>query len=202
MSDIHTPHRIQTVVIGGGQAGLSVGYHLSRRGLEFVILESHGRVGDSWRQRWDSLRLFTPARFDGLVGMRFPAPSDTFPTKDEMADYLEAYAAHFNLPVQTGVTVDRQDTVFAELSEDPGDDTRVIAVGRLVLEPTEDSALVPGGRWVHHQHKGPVADIGDSFGAMFDFADAQGETVGALTLDVGYERDGEEHVHQLYVQLV
>ena len=107
MSDIHTPHRIQTVVIGGGQAGLSVGYHLARRGLEFVILESHRRVGDSWRQRWDSLRLFTPARFDGLVGMRFPAPSDMFPTKDEMADYLEAYAAHFNLPVLTGVTVDR-----------------------------------------------------------------------------------------------
>ncbi len=107
MSNIHTPHRIQTVVIGGGQAGLSVGYHLARRGLEFVILESHRRVGDSWRQRWDSLRLFTPARFDGLVGMRFPAPSDTFPTKDEMADYLEAYAAHFNLPVQIGVTVDR-----------------------------------------------------------------------------------------------
>ena len=107
MSDIHTPHRIQTVVIGGGQAGLSVGYHLARRGLEFVILESHRRVGDSWRQRWDSLRLFTPARFDGLVGMPFPAPPDTFPTKDEMADYLEAYAAHFNLPVQTGVTVDR-----------------------------------------------------------------------------------------------
>ena len=97
---------------------------------------------------------------------------------------------------------DDEDTVFAELSEDPGDDTRVIAVGRLVVEPTEDSALVPGGRWVHHQHNGPVADIGDSFGAMFAFADAQGETVGALTLDVGYERDGEEHVHQLYVQLV
>ena len=96
---------------------------------------------------------------------------------------------------------DDEDTVFAELNEDPGDGTRVIAVGRLVSEPTEDSALVPGGRWLSHQHDGPVADIGDSFGAMFDFADAQGETAGALTLDVGYERDGEEHVHQLYVQL-
>ena len=85
MSNIHTPHCIQTVVIGGGQAGLSVGYHLARRGLEFVILESHRRVGDSWRQRWDSLRLFTPARFDGLVGMRFPAPSDTFQPIDRDA---------------------------------------------------------------------------------------------------------------------
>ena len=102
MSNIHTPHRIQTVVIGGGQAGLSVGYHLARRGPSSSF-SSRTAIGDSWRQRWDSLRLFTPARFDGLVGMRFPAPSDTFPTKDEMADYSEAYAAHFNLPVQTGV---------------------------------------------------------------------------------------------------
>src|SRR5688572_3808494 len=107
MTDIRKPHRVQTVIIGGGQAGLSVGYHLARRGLEFVILESHRRVGDSWRQRWDSLRLFTPARFDGLAGMPFPAPPHSFPTKDEMADYLEAYASRFRLPVRTGVRVDR-----------------------------------------------------------------------------------------------
>jgi hypothetical protein len=97
---------------------------------------------------------------------------------------------------------DSEDTVFAEFSEDPGDGTRVIVVGRLVSEATEDSTYVPGGRWVHHTHEGPVADIGDSYGAMFDFADAQGETVGTLTLDVGYEPDGLEHVHQLYLQLV
>jgi putative flavoprotein involved in K+ transport len=99
--------RIQTVVIGGGQAGLAAGYHLARRGLPFVILEANQRVGDSWRERWDSLRLFTPARFDGLPGMRFPAAAWTFPTKDEMADYLETYAAKFELPVRTGVRVDR-----------------------------------------------------------------------------------------------
>jgi putative flavoprotein involved in K+ transport len=107
MTDIRKPRRVQTVVIGGGQAGLSVGYHLARRSPDFVILESHQRIGDSWRRRWDSLRLFTPARFDGLVGMPFPAPPGAFPTKDEMADYLEAYAIRFKLPVQTGVTVDR-----------------------------------------------------------------------------------------------
>jgi putative flavoprotein involved in K+ transport len=99
---------IQTVIIGAGQAGLSAGYHLSRRGLPFVILEANERIGDSWRRRWDSLRLFTPARFDGLDGMRFPAASrNTFPTKNEMADYLEAYAKRFQLPVRTGVKVDR-----------------------------------------------------------------------------------------------
>ena len=102
-----TSERVQVVVIGGGQAGLSVGYCLAQRGLSFVILEANPRVGDSWRKRWDSLRLFTPARYDGLIGLPFPAPPDSFPTKDEMADYLEAYATHFNLPVRTGVKVDR-----------------------------------------------------------------------------------------------
>jgi putative flavoprotein involved in K+ transport len=98
--------RIQTVVIGGGQAGLSVGYYLAQRGLPFVILDANSRIGDVWRNRWDSLRLFTPARYDGLAGMPFPAPPHSFPTKDQMADYLEAYAARFDLPVRTGVRVD------------------------------------------------------------------------------------------------
>jgi putative flavoprotein involved in K+ transport len=95
------------IVIGGGQSGLSAGYHLARTGARFAILEAHTRIGDSWRQRWDSLRLFTPAKFSGLDGMPFPAPRNSFPTKDEMADYLEAYARRFNLPVRTGVRVQR-----------------------------------------------------------------------------------------------
>jgi putative flavoprotein involved in K+ transport len=95
------------IVIGGGQAGLSVGYYLARAGLHFTILDANERVGDSWRKRWDSLRLFTPAKLDGLAGMPFPAPRNSFPTKDEMADYLEAYAARFRLPVRNGVRVDR-----------------------------------------------------------------------------------------------
>ena len=98
--------RVDTIVVGGGQSGLAVGYHLARRGLPFVILDAHQRVGDAWRTRWDSLRLFTPAGYDGLPGMRFPAPRTTYPTKDEMADYLEAYAQRFELPVRTGVRVD------------------------------------------------------------------------------------------------
>jgi len=102
-----TCERLQVVVIGGGQAGLSVGYCLAQRGLSFVILESNARVGDSWRKRWDSLRLFTPAKYDGLIGLPFPAPPFSFPTKDEMADYLEGYARHFALPVRTGVKVER-----------------------------------------------------------------------------------------------
>lgn len=95
------------LVVGAGQAGLSVGYHLARCGVRnFLLLNAHDRVGDAWRQRWDSLRLFTPAKYDGLDGMRFPAPPRSYPTKDEMADYLEGYARRFRLPVRNGIRVD------------------------------------------------------------------------------------------------
>jgi putative flavoprotein involved in K+ transport len=99
--------RYGTVVVGGGQAGLSVGYHLTKRELPFMILDANDRIGDAWRNRWDSLRLFTPCRYSGLAGMPFPGVPQAFPTKDEVADYLEAYAARFELPVRTGVRVDR-----------------------------------------------------------------------------------------------
>jgi putative flavoprotein involved in K+ transport len=99
--------RIETVVVGAGQAGLSVGHHLARRGRPFVILDEQQCVGDNWRRYYDSLRLYSPARLDGLPGMRFPAPSWTFPTKDQTADYLEEYAARFDLPVRNGARVER-----------------------------------------------------------------------------------------------
>lgn len=99
--------RHDVVVIGAGQAGLSVGYHLQRKGIEHVILDGAARIGDVWRSRWDSLRLFTPAKFDSLDGYRFPAHKDSFPTKDEMADYLESYAEKFGLPVRLNERVKR-----------------------------------------------------------------------------------------------
>jgi putative flavoprotein involved in K+ transport len=98
--------RFETVIVGGGQAGLSTGYHLARRGRTFVILDARERIGDSWRTRWDSLRVFTPARYSGLPGWDFPASPLTYPTKDAIAEYLEAYAARFELPVRSGVEVD------------------------------------------------------------------------------------------------
>jgi putative flavoprotein involved in K+ transport len=107
MNGVSDAERIETVVVGAGQAGLSVGYHLARHGRSFVILDANERIGDAWRQRWDSLRLFTPARYDGLDGMPFPGPAHSFPTKDDVADYLELYAAGFGLPVRTGVRVER-----------------------------------------------------------------------------------------------
>jgi putative flavoprotein involved in K+ transport len=99
--------QLGTVVIGGSQAGLAVGYFLKKRGLPFVILDENERIGDAWRKRWDSLRLVTPARYSGLPGMPCTGLPWAYPSKDEIADYLQAYAREFELPVRTGVKVDR-----------------------------------------------------------------------------------------------
>jgi len=96
---------IPTVIIGGGQAGLAIGYHLQQAGEQFVILDANARVGDTWRNRWDSLRLFSFPRYSSLPG--WPMQLASFPTHNEMADYLEAYAQHFDLPVRSGVRVER-----------------------------------------------------------------------------------------------
>jgi putative flavoprotein involved in K+ transport len=119
------------VVIGAGQAGLSVGYHLKRRGIDHIILEGAPRVGDIWRNRWDSLRLFTPAKFDSLDGYRFPAHKDSFPTKDEMADYLEAYAAKFDLPVRVNEPVRRLNNANGRFRLETAD--RVYEADRVVV---------------------------------------------------------------------
>jgi putative flavoprotein involved in K+ transport len=110
----------KVIVIGAGQVGLSVGYFLSKSGIPFLILDANKRIGDSWRSRWDSLKLFTPSKFNGLAGLPFPAAANYFPTKDEMADYLEEYAVHFNLPVMTGVKVtglSKEGNLFCIMSE-------------------------------------------------------------------------------------
>lgn len=89
----------EVLVIGGGQAGLAMGFHLRQAGLPFRILDGGMRVGESWRNRWDGLRLFTPARYSALPGLPFPAAPEHYPGKDEVADYLQVYAARFELPV-------------------------------------------------------------------------------------------------------
>ena len=122
MHDLPQPEHFETIVIGGGQAGLATGYQLKKQRLPFVIVDASPRVGDAWRNRWDSLRLFSPARFNGLAGMPFPAAGHAFITKDEMADYLERYARHFDLPVRNGLRVDR---LWRE-----GDQFRLTAAGK------------------------------------------------------------------------
>src|SRR3982074_737157 len=94
-----------SVVIGAGQAGLAAGFFLSRTSSRFVLLESASDVGESWRRRWDSLRLFTPNRYNGLPGMAFPGDRYALPGKDEVAAYLQAYATRFNLRIGTATRV-------------------------------------------------------------------------------------------------
>jgi putative flavoprotein involved in K+ transport len=98
-------HSLDAVVVGGGQAGLAMGWHLARLGRRFLVLEAAAELGQSWRSRWDSLRLFTPAQYDALPGMPFPAPADTYPGRDAVADYLRDYVAAFDLPVRLDARV-------------------------------------------------------------------------------------------------
>lgn len=118
---------IDTLIIGGGQAGLSAGYHLQRRGMPFLILDADERIGDHWRERWDSLRLYSPARWDSLPGFRFPASAFHYPTGREMGDYLAAYAERLALPVRSGTRVERVDPA------PDGDGFVVSAAGRRIV---------------------------------------------------------------------
>jgi len=126
--------QFETIVIGGGQAGLAVGHHLAKRDVDFVILDGTARLGDTWRNRWDSLRLFTPAGYSGLPGMHFPAPAFHLPDKDEVAEYLTRYAEYFDLPV-------RLDARVHSLGRDGG--RFILETGTHVLEA--DNVVVATG---------------------------------------------------------
>jgi putative flavoprotein involved in K+ transport len=123
--------RYDTVVIGGGQAGLATGYFLQQHDQDFVILDAGDRVGDAWRARWDSLRVFTPARYSSLPGMDYSGSPYAFPTKDEVADYLETYAQRFDLPIELGVRVDRLERSYDYFLVTAGD--RVIEADSVVV---------------------------------------------------------------------
>jgi len=100
-----SPSRLDVIVIGAGQAGLAMGYFLARQGRRFVIVDGADSVGAAWRERWDSLVLFTPRRYDALPGLPFPGDPDGYPTRDEVIAYLERYADTFELPVELGSEV-------------------------------------------------------------------------------------------------
>ena len=136
--------RIDTVVIGAGQAGLSAGHYLAKRGLPFVILDADERVGDHWRDRWDSLRLYSPARYDSLPGRRFPAPSSHWPTGREMGDYLEAYARWFELPVRSGTRVERVEPADGGFVVTTGDGARLTARQVIVATGPFREPNIPG----------------------------------------------------------
>ena len=98
---------LDVLVIGAGQAGLATGYHLKQAGLRLLLIDQHERIGESWRQRFDSLTLFTPAAYSALPGLPVPGDPNAYPTKDDIAGYLETYARHFELPVALGMGIDR-----------------------------------------------------------------------------------------------
>jgi putative flavoprotein involved in K+ transport len=167
----------ETVIVGGGQAGLATSHHLQRHGRSFVTLDASERVGDPWRRRWDSLRLYSPAGYDGLPGMRFPAKRTHYPTTHEMADYLEAYAARFELPVRSGTAVDRVTTEGGRYVVTSGERTfaseNVVVATGVMQKPYVPSfapQLDPTIRQLHSDHyrnlaqlqPGPVLVVGAS----------------------------------------
>jgi len=163
--DAGTTQRIDTIVIGAGQAGLSAGYHLAHRGLHFLILDADTRIGDHWRERWDTLKLYSPARYDSLPGMPFPAPSSHWPTGGEMADYLEAYARRFDLPVRSGTRVLRVEPDAGGFIVSTADGERfaarqvIVATGpfRHPNVPAFAAGLDPSIRQLHsHDYRNPA----------------------------------------------
>jgi putative flavoprotein involved in K+ transport len=115
--------REEIIIVGAGQAGLSIGYWLKRQQRPFLLLEAGPRIGESWRKRYDSLVLFTPRRYSALPGLAFPGDPEGRPTKDEMADYLQTYANHFALPIQMDTRVDgmqkQEETFLLQTTQAP-----------------------------------------------------------------------------------
>jgi putative flavoprotein involved in K+ transport len=127
-----TDYDLDVLVIGAGQAGLAMGYHLKQTPYRFQIIDRNGRLGDSWRNRYDSLVLFTPRAYSALPRLPVPGDPKGYPTKDEIADYLEQYADHFELPIklETGVgSLSRRDEGF-RVTTDGGEiiDTRAVVL--------------------------------------------------------------------------
>jgi putative flavoprotein involved in K+ transport len=156
----------EVVVVGGSQAGLAVGYHLRRRGLRFLILDSGPDVGHVWRSRWDSLTLFTSAQYSGLPGMDFPAEKDTYPSKDDVAAYLESFASAFDLPVRLNakVTSLRQEDGGYLLATEAGDiqaSQVVVTTGpfQIPLVPPVASGLDATVAQIHSAHYRRPADL-------------------------------------------
>ena len=157
---------LDVLVIGAGQAGLALGHHLARTGERFLIVDAAAEVGSSWRRRWDSLQLFTPAQYDNLPGLAFPADHDTYPSKDDVADYLDRYITEFDLPIRlntSGTALSR--TADGHYLAEAGDEVFearqvVIATGpfQVPLLPPAAGRLDPGVFQVHsNDYRNPAA---------------------------------------------
>jgi putative flavoprotein involved in K+ transport len=169
---------MNTIIIGAGQAGLATGYHLQRLGESFTILDGNARLGDQWRSHWDSLRLYSPAKYDGLPGLAFPGDPWHYPGKEEVADYLSSYADHFALPIRPSTRVDRLERrdgrwIVGAGREELAADNVVVATGTFGRTPYLPDCAVdldPSIRQLHSSEyrrpeqlkEGPVLVVGGS----------------------------------------
>jgi putative flavoprotein involved in K+ transport len=165
-----TNQHIETLIVGAGQAGLSTGYHLQRLGRPFLIVDGSERIGDNWRHQWDTLKLYSPAKYDALPGLEFPAPPWSYPGKDEVADYLEKYAIHSDLPVRMSTRVDRLEArpvggFTATIGENTITcDNVVVATGsfgRTPNVPAFAASLDPSIRQLHSSEYRRPSDLAD-----------------------------------------
>jgi putative flavoprotein involved in K+ transport len=165
-----TTQHIETLIIGAGQAGLATGYHLQRLGRPFLIVDRNERIGDNWRRHWDTLKLYSPAKYDGLPGLDFPAPPWSYPGKDDVADYLEKYAIHADLPVRMSTAVDKLTPrpgggFTAQLGDDTITcDNVVVATGsfgRTPRVPDFAAELDPRIRQLHSSEYRRPSDVSD-----------------------------------------
>jgi putative flavoprotein involved in K+ transport len=169
---------MNTIIIGAGQAGLATGYHLQRLGESFTILDGNARLGDQWRSHWDSLRLYSPAKYDGLPGLPFPGDPWHYPGKEEVAGYLSSYADHFALPIRPSTRVDRLERrdgrwIVGTGREELAADNVVVATGTFGRTPYLPDCAVdldPAIRQLHSSEyrrpeqlkEGPVLVVGGS----------------------------------------
>jgi putative flavoprotein involved in K+ transport len=182
--------RTEVLVVGAGQAGLAAGYHLAKRGIPFRILEADARVGDVWRRRYDGLRLYSPARYDALPGMKLPLAGHVYPTGAQMADYLEAYAQRFGLPVSTGVRVEH---ALAPAIE--GGEWLVTAGDR---EFAARALVVATGSFTHPRVPGFAGDLDPSIRQVHSSAYRNpGELPPGPVLVVGASHSGADIAHEL-----
>lgn len=174
--------RVNTVVIGAGQAGLAAAYYLKEKGVDFVVMDGSARVGDSWRNRWDSLRLFTSASMNNLPGMPFPGAKNYYPSKDEAADYLETYAAKFSFPTRLGTTVSK---VARE-----GDQYVVTAGANRVAA---DNVVIASGNWAKPRTPAFAGELGGSIRQLHSSAYRNpGQLASGNTLVVGAGTSGSQ----------
>lgn len=156
---------LDVLVIGGGQAGLATAYHLRSTGLRFEVLERHARIGDSWRERYDSLSLFTPRAYSALPGLSLDGDPDGYATKDEAAGYLDRYAARFARPVRMGADVRRLERVEGGFRATLADGTTIETRAVVTASRAYQLPAIPQVASGHRLRQGPLGTTEEDFGA-------------------------------------